>query len=256
MRVSIIQTKLFWEQPDQNRAMLAEKITPLCGRTDLIILPEMFSTGFSMQAETLAELENGPGLAWMAEQSARSGAALTGSIMCGENGRFYNKLVWMLPDGRHFSYHKKHLFSLAGEHKHYQPGTERLMVEWRGWRICPLICYDLRFPVWSRNRKNDPYDLLIYVANWPQARSHHWKSLLTARAIENQSFVIGVNIVGTDGKGLVYSGDSGVIDFSGTQICQISGGEGTLSTELSLEEMRAYRQQLPFLEDGDLFQLF
>lgn len=255
MRTTIIQTKLHWQQPALNRQMLSEKITPLHGKTDLIVLPEMFSTGFSMQTEELAEDMNGPTFRWMQEQAALSGAAVTGSFICREGAHFHNRLIWMQPDGQYFLYDKKHLFSLAGEHRHYEPGVERLILEWKGWRICPLVCYDLRFPVWSRNLKNDPYDLIIYVANWPQTRSLHWRSLLVARAIENQAFTLGVNIVGTDGKGLAYNGDSGIIDFSGRQICQISGGEGILTTELSMDEMRAYRLQLPFLDDADLFQL-
>jgi len=255
MRTTIIQTQLHWQQPALNRQMFAEKIAPLYGKTDLIVLPEMFSTGFSMQAEALAEDMNGPTFQWLQEQASLSGAVVTGSFICREGAHFHNRLVWMQPDGQYFLYDKKHLFSLADEHKYYEPGAERLIVAWKGWRICPLICYDLRFPIWSRNVKNDPYDLIIYVANWPETRSLHWRSLLVARAIENQAFTIGVNIVGTDGKGLAYSGDSGIIDFSGRQICQISGGEGLITTEFSLDEMRAYRQQLPFLNDADLFQL-
>lgn len=258
MRVSIIQTALQWESPEANRSMLSAKLTPLQGQTDLVVLPEMFPTGFSMNAGTLAETMDGPTMHWLSETAGQLGAALTGSFICVENGRHYNRLVWMFPDGQFQYYDKRHLFALAGEHKHFAAGRKRILVEWKGWRICPLICYDLRFPVWSRNaagQEEDVYDMLIYVANWPVRRSHHWRSLLLARAIENQAFTIGVNIFGTDGSGLEYSGDSAVVDFSGQPLCQISGQEGIGTTELSLEDMREYRRQLPFLHDGDAFRL-
>jgi predicted amidohydrolase len=255
LSVTLVQTTLIWESPAENRAQFAAKLAPLQGRTDLVVLPEMFTTGFSMRAAELAEPMSGPTVAWMQEQASKLGAVITGSFICIENGLFYNRLVWVQPDGVVQFYNKKHLFSLAAEHHTFTPGTEHLVVEWKGWRICPLVCYDLRFPVWSRNRADEPYDLLLYVANWPQTRSLHWRSLLLARAIENQAFVIGLNIVGTDGNQLVYSGDSGVIDFSGQHICQISHGEAVFTTELSLEKLPYYRQQLPFLKDGDTFRL-
>lgn len=262
LRVSIVQSTLVWENPDQNRANFTQKLAPLTGQTDLVVLPEMFSTGFSMQAEQLAEPMDGPTMRWLAEQALVLNAAVTGSFVCSEGGHFYNRLVFMRPDGSFDTYDKKHLFTLAGEQEHYTPGKKRLTTEWKGWRICPLICYDLRFPAWSRNHVGDsltrfhqPYDLLLYVANWPIRRAHHWRSLLIARAIENQSFTIGVNMVGTDGNGLEYSGDSAVIDFGGQLICQISGQEDIITTELSLADQQHYRQQLPFLQDADFFTL-
>jgi predicted amidohydrolase len=262
MRLSIVQSSLVWENPAANREMFSEKLIALKGRTDLVVLPEMFSTGFSMNAATLAEPMDGPTVQWMKDMAGELGAAVIGSFICADSGRYYNRLVFMRPDGNYQIYDKRHLFSLAGEAEHFSPGRKRVTAEWMGWRICPLICYDLRFPAWSRNSPGsfagglEPlYDLLIYVANWPARRAHHWSSLLIARAIENQAFVAGVNIAGTDGNGLEYSGDSALIDYSGQQIFGVSGREDIITTELSLEEMQHYRRQLPFLQDADVFQL-
>ena len=267
MRLTILQTALSWENADDNRAMFSRKLTPLRGQTDLVLLPEMFTTGFFMNAKTLAEPMDGPTVRWLREQAAATGAALAGSFICRENDRHFNRLVFMRPDGTFEYYDKRHLFTLAGEHEHYTAGNKQLVAEWRGWRIRPLVCYDLRFPVWSRNAATSPlsaeeepaagatYDLLLYVANWPARRGHHWRSLLAARAIENQAFVAGVNIVGKDGNGHEYTGDSAVIDFSGQQIVGISGKEGVFTTELLMEDLQQYRRQLPFLEDADIFQL-
>ena len=173
MRITLVQSALHWENPEANRTMFAAKLAPLAGATDLVVLPEMFTTGFSMNAAKLAEDMQGPTLRWMREQAAGLGAALCGSFICSDAGKYYNRLVWMYPDGRMATYDKRHLFGLAGEHETYTAGAERLRVEWLGWRICPLICYDLRFPVWSRNRAEQPYDLLVYIANWPSRRAHH-----------------------------------------------------------------------------------
>ncbi len=262
MRITLVQSSLHWENPEANRAMFAEKLSGLQGKTDLVVLPEMFTTGFSMQAATLAEPMDGPTMQWMQEQANALGAAITGSFMCEEDGYFFNRLVFMRPNGQYDSYDKKHLFSLAQEPQHFTAGRKRITFEWMGWKICPLICYDLRFPAWSRNTAGSfinglvsYYDLLIYVANWPERRAHHWRSLLTARAIENQTFVVGVNIAGTDGNGLIYTGDSALIDFSGQTLLQISEGREDLQTfDITLEEMHAYRQQFPFLADRDVFE--
>lgn len=262
MRVTIVQSTLIWENAGQNRANFTQKLSALSGQTDLVVLPEMFTTGFSMDTVHLAEPMSGPTMQWLAEQARFLQAAITGSFICSEEGHFFNRLVFMRPDGTFDVYDKKHLFSLAGENEHYTPGKKRLHTEWKGWRICPLICYDLRFPVWSYNPTTEhetvfqqPYDLLLYVANWPARRAHHWRTLLSARAIENQSFTIGVNMVGSDGKGLEYSGDSTIVDFGGTIIRQISGQEDIVTTELSLADQQHYRKQLPFLQDADVFTL-
>jgi omega-amidase len=228
---------------------------PLVGHTDLVVLPEMFTTGFSMNAAPLAEPLSGPTVTWMQDQALRLQAVLTGSFICLENGAYLNRLIWVFPDGQFRYYDKRHRFSLAGEDKTYTAGVEKLIVEWKGWRVCPLICYDLRFPVWTRRTTKEDYDLLIFVANWPARRAHHWRALLDARAIENQSYVAGVNIAGNDGNGYAYNGDSCVIDFAGQIICRISGQEGAFTAELSLEELQEYRRQFPFSSDADVFEL-
>lgn len=253
MRIALVQTELAWEQPAQNRRQLAEKLTALIGQADLILLPEMFTTGFSMNAAALAEPMDGPTAVWMTQQADRTGAALVGSFICREHEHFYNRLLWVFPDGRMEYYDKRHLFALAGEDQVYTAGNKKLIINWAGFRVLPLVCYDLRFPVWSRYTPEAAYDLLLYVANWPSRRSQHWKSLLPARAIENQSFVAALNIVGQDGAGLEYQGDSAVIDFSGHPIVQISGQESVVVAKLSLDSLQRYRQQLPFLSDADAF---
>ncbi len=265
MRVSLVQTALHWENPAANREMLSRTLAPLRGQTDLVILPEMFTTGFTMNAAALAEPMDGPTVEWLHNTAHHLGAAVTGSFICSSAkataSTYFNRLVWMYPDGSLEIYDKRHLFGLAGENLHYTAGKKRLVVEWLGWRICPLICYDLRFPIWSRNREsganpdqNSVYDLLIFVANWPERRSHHWRSLLAGRAIENQAFTIGVNVIGRDGNGYEYAGDSALIDFAGQSIVQISRQEGVFTAKLSMEDLSNYRQQLPFLADGDYFE--
>ena len=255
MRITLVQSALFWQNAEANRQQFSEKLSGLQGETDLVILPEMFTTGFSMDVAGLAEPMDGPSVQWMKATAAALDAALTGSFICAENDRFYNRLVFCYPDGRLEFYDKKHLFGLAGEHEYFASHNKKLVLEWKGFRICPLICYDLRFPVWSRNVLSQPYDLLLYVASWPVRRSHHWRSLLVARAIENQSFVAGVNRVGSDGTGLEYSGDSALIDFSGQQLVQVSGQETLVTSSISLQQLQQYREQLPFLADADPFEL-
>ncbi|MEQ1746518.1 MAG: amidohydrolase [Saprospiraceae bacterium] len=256
MRLTIVQTALLWENPAANRAALAQTLAPLAGHTDLVVLPEMFTTGFSMNAAALAEDMDGATVQWLREQARRLGSAVTGSFICRDGVHYRNRLVFMRPDGQFHHYDKRHLFGLAGENDVYSAGTQRPIVEWTGWRICPLVCYDLRFPVWSRQNSAQPYDLLLYVANWPARRGHHWRSLLPARAIENQCCVAAVNIVGTDGNGHEYQGDSGVWDHSGQPLCQISGqAAGTFTATLRLDDLQTYRRQLPFLSDADAFSL-
>jgi omega-amidase len=252
LRATLIQADLYWEDKAANLSAFTAKLNRLdAGETDLVLLPEMFTTGFTMNAAPLAEPADGPTVEWMAEQAARLDAVVCGSFIALEAGRFYNRLVWMQPDGRYRTYDKRHLFTLAGEHHTYTPGQQRLLVEWRGWKVLPLICYDLRFPAWSRNLEG--YDLLIYVANWPSPRRHHWRSLLAGRAIENQAYTLGVNRVGLDGNGYPHTGDTSAIDFAGEELLHLAQAEGCVTLTLSHQEQQAFRQKLPFLADRDTF---
>jgi omega-amidase len=256
--VSLVQTDLHWHDPEANRAALAVVLADALagpGLTDLIVLPEMFTTGFSMDAAAQAEPGEGPTLAWLREQAARYDAVVTGSVLLMEDGRYYNRLLWVRPDGSYSAYNKRHLFRLAGEHEVYTAGTERLLEEWRGWRILPLVCYDLRFPVWSRNTQAAPYDLLLYVANWPQVRVNAWNVLLQARAIENIAYVAGVNRIGTDGLGHQYSGSSALLDMRGEYLAQAGGLPTVLTRRLLRNPLQELRQQLPALLDADEFEL-
>jgi len=230
-------------------------ILPLEGRADLVVLPEMFTTGFSMQPEGLAEDMNGRAVAAMKEWSRRTGANIAGSIIIGEGGNFYNRLVWACPDGSVLTYNKNHLFRMGGEHEVYTHGKTAITVELKGWRIRPCICYDLRFPVWARNT-GPGYDLFVCCANWPGARQSHWDILLRARAIENQCYVIGVNRTGTDGKGIVYTGGSAVVDFGGNIITGAGASEtAVINSILDMEALTRYRQSFPAWMDADKFAL-
>ncbi|MEM1122711.1 MAG: amidohydrolase [Bacteroidota bacterium] len=253
LKVSTIQTKLDWENINQNLSQLTPKVTMLSGCTDLIVLPEMFTTGFSMKPTKLAEQPIGKTLNWLREQAKHTQAAITGSYIIKESNNYYNRLVWMNPDGTFHTYDKKHLFSLSEEPNQYTAGTKKLIVSYKGWKICPLICYDLRFPVWSRNVEN--YDLLLYVANWPEKRAHHWRSLLMARAIENQTYTVGVNRVGNDGNNAYHSGDTSIIDYAGKILAHTAHVENTTTLALNLEEQQSFRQQFQFLADKDEFTL-
>jgi omega-amidase len=259
LHLTLLQTSLHWENPTANRAMLEEKIFALPEKTDLIVLPEMFTTGFTMNAKPLAEPMNLTTFRWFKQMAAQTDAVVTGSYIVQEKGNFYNRLIWMEPDGSFDVYDKRHLFRMAEEEKTYAPGTKRIIKSWRGWNICPLICYDLRFPVWSRNVPTDfspfAYDLLLYVANWPAARSTAWNALLQARAIENLSYVAAVNRVGEDGKGHLYAGDSSVIDPKGEILFRQSQTETVYQTTLSLDELKAYRERFPADRDADEFQI-
>ncbi len=251
LRIALLQSSLYWEDARMNRQMFSWKIRDLGGEADLIVLPEMFSTGFTMQPEHVAEDPNGPTTTWMQELAHETGAAITGSLVIKENGKYYNRLLWVEPHGKSLHYDKRHLFGMAGEDKVYQAGTERLIVEWKGWRICPMICYDLRFPVWCRNA--DEYDLLLFVANWPEPRRLHWQQLLRSRAIENLAYVAGVNRLGRDENGLEYCGDSAIIDFRGETLAASSHGETTLQITIQIEDLHQWRSRFPFLEDRDQF---
>lgn len=259
MQITLLQPNLYWHDPVANRAMLEERIFGLDEPTDLIILPEMFTTGFTMDARAVAEPMNLTTFRWLKQMAAQTGAVVTGSYVVQEGGVYFNRLIWMQPDGQFDTYDKRHLFRMAGEDATYRGGTRRIIKEWKGWRICPLICYDLRFPVWSRNVNGQStefaYDLLLYVANWPAARRNPWNVLLQARAIENLSYVVGVNRVGTDGNGHPYSGDSAIIDFKGDVLFRHSDTEIVHQQTLSLGELHAFREKFPANLDADTFTL-
>jgi predicted amidohydrolase len=253
LTVTLIQANLEWENKAANLRHLNTLIEPLRTSTDLIVLPEMFTTGFSMNPQELAEPVNGPTLQWMQACASKRNCVVTGSFIAQENGRYYNRLLWVQADGSYSFYDKRHLFALGSEHQHYSAGTQRPLMEVKGWKVLPLICYDLRFPAWSRN--TDMYDLLLYVANWPQVRRNAWNTLLAARAIENQSYTIGVNRVGADGNGVPHSGDSSVYDYAGEQVIHIAHAEGAYTVDLDASGQRHFREKLPFLKDRDKLEI-
>jgi omega-amidase len=251
LKVTLVQPDMVWENNLANLAKIESMLSNI-GQTDVIVLPEMFTTGFTMKVNELAEAMNGPAVEWMKELAVKKQAAMAGSLIITEEGNFYNRLVWVTPDQEINWYDKRHLWSVGEEHLHFTPGDRRITVEWKGWKIRLLICYDLRFPVWSRN--HDDYDLLIYVANWPAPRHHVWKNLLTARALENQSYCIGVNRIGKDGMGLEYLGDSGCIDARG-EATWLGPDEKIDTFTLSLQQLNSFREKFPILRDKDSFSL-
>ncbi len=253
LNVALIQTDLFWQDKVANLDLLTNHIQNIPDHADIILLPEMFSTGFTMEAAKLAETMEGPTLNWMREMAHFKNAVIAGSLIIRDGDHFFNRLIWMPPNGQVLSYDKKHLFTFAGEDKHYTAGKERMIIEWKGWKILPLVCYDLRFPVWSRNRED--YDLLVYVASWPEKRAHAWKSLLVARAIENQSYTIGLNRVGRDGNDIYYSGDSRVIDYEGKLLFDEAHDPVVHLATLSMDAQQKFRQALQFLKDRDSFTI-
>ncbi|MEO8589638.1 MAG: amidohydrolase [Flavobacteriales bacterium] len=254
LRVTLVQSMLHWEDAAANRAMFGEKLAGLKGTTDLIVLPEMFTTGFSMSSAQLAETMDGATVAWMREQAKEADAALYGSVIITEGGKYFNRGLFVRPDGQVTSYDKRHLFRFADETNHYSAGTERVVVEWRGWRLLLQVCFDLRFPVFSRNRSD--YDAILYVANWPEARRYPWSQLLIARAIENQCYVVGENRVGMDGKGIHYTGDSVVIDPRGAMIAQVEPStEGNATVSLDRIALEDFRRKFPVEKDADGFSL-
>lgn len=286
LTITTIQSNLHWEDKEANLRMFDQKIRSL-PKTEIVVLPEMFSTGFSMQPEKLAETMDGATVAWMKKIAAEKRIILTGSLIIEEEGKYYNRLIWMLPNGQYGIYNKRHLFGYANEDQHYASGNKRLIASVKGWKINLLVCYDLRFPVWSRQQQvvesttNDPttslgagagaqtqdifptppvqktqtpeYDLLFYVANWPERRIHAWKTLLQARAIENQCFVVGVNRVGNDGNNIYHSGDSMVVDPLGTVLYTKSHDEDIFTITLKKDDLEEVRNKLPFLKDADYF---
>jgi predicted amidohydrolase len=260
LRVTIIQSDLHWEDIGANLASFEEKIWRIGQSTDVIILPEMFTTGFTMKANKLAEHMNMRTFKWMKQMADQTGALILGSFIANVHDRFYNRLLWMEPGGTFKTYDKRHLFRMADEQQIYAQGESLLIGHWKGWRICPLICYDLRFPVWSRNRWNPSlkklsYDLLVYVANWPMVRSNAWEALLPARAIENLSYAVGVNRVGIDGNGIEYNGQSSIIGPKGDSIFKVEGIESIKTIELSSNALQAYRDRFPAYLDADDFSI-
>ena len=253
LQLALIQTSLVWQDAAANREHFARLLEQARG-ADLIVLPEMFSTGFSMDSAALAEPEDGPTSQWLRQQAQDLGAVVCGSLIIqAADGSYRNRLFWARPDGSLAHYDKRHLFRMAGEHKHYSAGEQQVVLELKGWRVRPLICYDLRFPVWSRDAGGT--DLLLYTANWPAARRHHWNRLLPARAIENLCYVAAVNRVGEDGKGHAYSGDSQVLDFQGESLLAAQDVDGVFHVSLSAAELAAYRQRFPAHLDADSFSL-
>jgi omega-amidase len=261
LRVSLVQADTVWHDPAANRAMYGELIAPLAGRTDLVLLPETFTSGFSNEALASAEDMQGPTVAWLRDQARRLDAVVTGSVQIRDGQGVYNRLLWATPDGGLKHYDKRHLFRMAKEHERYAAGRERLTVDLKGWRVCPLVCYDLRFPVFIRNRygvevpERFDYDLLLFVANWPSPRRYAWQTLLRARAIENLSYVAAVNRVGTDGNGHPYSGDSVALDFLGQPLIEFGAQPQVATTTLSAAALAAHRERFPAQLDADRFDL-
>ena len=267
---TLIQTSLYWEDKAANLQMLEEKINSITEKTQVVVLPEMFSTGFSMNPELLAETMDGETISWMKRLAAAKKVILTGSVIIQENGSYYNRFVWMQPNGEFGYYNKRHLFAFAQEDKHYSPGTERFIASANGLKVLLMVCYDLRFPVWARQispltpqqKREDvdtkdvfEYDILIYVANWPERRSTAWKTLLQARAIENQCYVIGVNRVGDDGNAIYHSGDSMVVSPLGEVLYHKANDEDIFTITLKKEDLDDVRRKFQFWRDADDFQI-
>jgi omega-amidase len=255
LHITLLQADLAWQAADHNRALLAEQLRQLRSATDLVILPEMFTSAFAVGSGAIAEEHPGATLLWLQQQAKQLDAALTGSVAVTVEGQRYNRLYFVKPSGEYVYYDKRHLFRMLDEHKRYAAGHQKLLVEWRGWRILPLICYDLRFPVWSRYTQAEPYDLLLYVANWPAARTNHWRRLLQARAIENLCYVAGVNRVGRDGNQLDYDGHSAVIDPHGDELLQAAAQAGAYQCSIELAQLQHWRERFPAWLDADTFTI-
>lgn len=251
LKVTLIQSDIVWENRDANLENFYGLINKV-ESTDLIILPEMFTTGFSVQPEKLSETMDGVSVNWMKKVAKEKNSALLGSIIIQEDNHYFNRAIWVYPGGETVFYNKRHLFSMGQEDVRFTAGKEKLIVEYKGWRFCPLICYDLRFPVWSRNSEN--YDVLIYLANWPAARHHVWQNLLVARAIENQSYCIGVNRTGSDGAGINYSGHSVLVQPRGFEM-SLGELEKVETFTISLSELHSFRKKFPLLNDADNFEI-
>lgn len=253
LRVSLVQFEIAWEDPLANCALLEEKLQHLINQTDVVVLPEMFSTGFSMNDQG-AEIGHGPVIKWLKLMSNRLNALVLGSIKCKENNQFFNRFVAVDPEGKILSYDKKHLFRMGGEDQFYTAGNERRIISYKNWNIAAFVCYDLRFPVWSRN-VDLAYDLAIYVANWPAVRSHAWNTLLRARAIENLSYVVGVNRIGQDGNEIQYQGDSALISYLGNDLLNLSNEDLIQTYSISKSDLMEFRAKFPTDLDADHFEL-
>lgn len=253
LNVSTVQADLHWHDPERNLEQFGRVIQQQERNSDLFVLPEMFATGFTMHAEEHAERMNGRSVAWMAETAKATGAAICGSLIIRDSGHYFNRFVLMRPDGNFDFYDKRHLFRLAGEHERYAPGNDVVTFRFKSWRIRPMVCYDLRFPAWSRGR-ND-YDLLIYVANWPDRRHLAWETLIRARAIENLAYVAAVNRTGTDGNDIRYLGGSAIIDYLGNELTPVSDTPGVASATLDMEKLTAFRENFPFHLDADSYSI-
>jgi len=254
LKVTLVQTALQWEDREANLAHFDQILASLARWGDVLVLPEMFSTGFTMNPQRVADSPNGRTVQWMRDKAAAYSVDITGSVVIKDDGRFYNRMFWVRPDGNFDFYDKRHLFRMAGEHKVYSAGKTHLVVNCKGWKIAPFVCYDLRFPVWLRNYGNK-YDLAIFVANWPERRSSHWRLLLRARAAENQAYVVGVNRIGTDGNDIYYRGDSAVLDPLGEPLFEHAHTATVKTVSLSAQRLQEYRQKFPVWKDGDTFNM-
>ena len=257
LEIALVQTSLYWQDKQANLSMLEEKIWAMDRKVDLIVLPEMFPTGFSMNAEELAEPMNFTSSKWMKQIASQTKAVVTGSMIIKEGELFYNRLLWVTPEGDVSFYDKRHLFRMVGEEGHYSMGEKNITVELKGWKILPQVCYDLRFPVWSRNKTDGEglYDLVFYVACWPASRIAAWDILLKARAVENLCYSVGVNRVGQDGRGIAHNGHSGAYDFKGNTLAFSDDVEEILFLELDYESLQAYRKKFPAWKDADAFTI-
>ncbi len=261
LKISIVQAETVWHNPQANRDYYQALFREQHAGSDVIVLPETFTSGFSNDAIAQAETMQGETVAWLREQAQLLNSAITGSVQMRDGEQVFNRMLWAMPDGDIQFYDKRHLFRMAGEHERYAAGADKIFIDYKGWRICPLVCYDLRFPVFSRNRFNNTqpnaydYDVLIYVANWPSPRHFAWQTLLKARAIENQSYVVGVNRVGSDGNGLNYLGGSTVLDFMGQTIVESGSDPQLQSASISYAELNAFRERFPFYLDADNFSI-
>lgn len=258
LSITVIQSALHWEDKAANLDMFEEKIRGMSQKTEIVVLPEMFSTGFSMRPSALAETMEGETVQWMKRIAAEKKIILTGSVIIEENGKYFNRLIWMLPNGQAGVYDKRHRFAFAGEDEHYTSGDKRLIASVKGWRVNLMVCYDLRFPVWARQQSQEEspeYDVLIYVANWPDRRIHAWKTLLQARAIENQAYVVGANRVGNDGNDIHYSGESMVVDPLGEVLYTKKDSEDIFTIILDKVHLDTVRAKFPFWKDADRFKI-